>query len=48
MKKKQSAVLPPPPMKKRGAEKWDTPEPLHKEKFEQLLDDAIGAKKKAS
>ena len=22
---------------KRGAEKWDKPEPLYKEKFEQLL-----------
>jgi len=36
------------PVAKRGAAKWDKPEPLHKEKFEQLLDDAIGAKKKAN
>jgi hypothetical protein len=38
----------PVPKERRGADKWDAPEPLHKEKFEQLLDDAIGAKKKAS
>ena len=50
---KKQAIKPQPSSKKavpteRGAAQWNTPEPLHKERFEQLLDDAIAVKKKAS
>ena len=40
--------VPKEPTRRQAGKRNAQPEPLHKERFEQLLDDAIGAKKKAN